>query len=222
MILAAIGILTRKGPGKERVSWQEIKNTRRRCLTAWAGRKGGTKKMGQILPASYSWSLLLLAVPLLLATMSDIRKRTIPVWCVAVMLAGGLVVAVHDGNAKASLLGLASGFAVMFAIAWMGGVGGGDVKLSAALGAWFGPGVLVVLILTGIGSFLWGAVSKIKEKRLLPWAYWYLGGIALSRQGVKGALALPTLEDTTDEAVPLSVFIAVSSALYLALLYWKG
>ena len=39
----------------------------------------------------------------------------------------------------ASFLGAAFGFLVLFLFYLMGGVGGGDVKLQAAIGAWLGP-----------------------------------------------------------------------------------
>lgn len=55
------------------------------------------------------------------------------------ILLSGLVYASSNGALKESLVGAAALFLVYFALAWfIGGVGGGDIKLAAGIGAWFG------------------------------------------------------------------------------------
>lgn len=50
-----------------------------------------------------------------------------------------------------SLEGMGLGLLLFGILAWMGGMGMGDVKLCAAIGAWVGPKQLIVaLVLTGI------------------------------------------------------------------------
>jgi prepilin peptidase CpaA len=50
-------------------------------------------------------------------------------------------------------MGLLSGFAVLFVVYTMGGVGAGDVKLMAAVGAWLGmPLTLYVFVASALAS----------------------------------------------------------------------
>ena len=63
-----------------------------------------------------------------------------------------------------SLEGLGLGALLFGILAWMGGMGMGDVKLCAAIGAWVGPKQLIfALVMTGIvGGFMavgWAAIG---------------------------------------------------------------
>jgi len=103
------------------------------------------------------------------ATVTDLRSRRIPNWLVfPFMLAG---VAVSFGPASWHGIGVAQSFeglglgALLFGIlAFMGGMGMGDVKLCAAIGAWVGPKQLIMaLVMTGvvggIMAICWAAVG---------------------------------------------------------------
>ncbi len=97
------------------------------------------------------WPTLLVLV---VATFTDLRSRRIPNWLVLPFLVAGVVVAgcLHGwpGLGK-SLEGMGLGLLLYGVLFLMGGMGAGDVKLCAALGAWIGPRQLVVaLLLTGI------------------------------------------------------------------------
>ena len=86
---------------------------------------------------SYAWWPTLAVV--IIATVTDIRSRRIPNWLVFPFLLGGLVVSTWiDGwhGLGQSLLGMLLGGLVYGVLAMMGGMGMGDVKLCAAIGAW--------------------------------------------------------------------------------------
>lgn len=105
-------------------------------------------------------------VVLVVVTFTDLRSRRIPNWIVLPFLAAGVVVAgwTHGWSGIGhSLAGLATG-AVLFGVLWfMGGMGMGDVKLAAAVGAWIGPSqLLLALVLTGIAGGI----------MVLCWAAW--------------------------------------------------
>lgn len=99
-----------------------------------------------------------LCILLLVAAWGDIRTRTIPNW-----LTGGIAVSaplwwwatgLPLWPAAAIQLGVALGAFALFAIAWrIGAMGGGDLKLIAALALWFAPllllRMLVVMALAG-------------------------------------------------------------------------
>ncbi len=91
---------------------------------------------------------------LCVATFTDLRNRRIPNWLVVPFLAAGFAVAAwfHGWHGLvASLEGAGLGLLIYGFLFWMGGMGAGDVKLCAAIGAWIGPGQLfLAVVITGM------------------------------------------------------------------------
>lgn len=93
------------------------------------------------------------------AAVIDWRTRRIPNWLNLITAIVGLGLsfqgAIHVTPAMA-LLGLLAGFVLLLPAFALGAMGGGDVKMLAAIGAWTGPmGVLLVLIVsTLVGMFI--------------------------------------------------------------------
>ena len=108
-------------------------------------------------------------IVLAVATFTDLRSRRIPNWLVLPFLVAGLAVSFgpvswHGIGIAQSLEGLGLGALLFGILAWMGGMGMGDVKLCAAIGAWVGPKQLIMaLVMTGIvGGIMaigWAAVG---------------------------------------------------------------
>jgi prepilin peptidase CpaA len=90
------------------------------------------------------------------ATITDLRSRRIPNWLVLPFLVLGPVVqGVFHGwpGVAQSLLGVFSAIAVMGIFCYMGGLGMGDLKLCAAIGAWVGPSQLfTALVMMGLAG----------------------------------------------------------------------
>jgi prepilin peptidase CpaA len=93
---------------------------------------------------------------LAVATITDMRSRRIPNWLVFPFLVAGIAV---NGWVQGwhgigqSLMGLGLGALLFGILAWMGGMGMGDVKLAAAIGAWIGPAqLLIALVVTGLAG----------------------------------------------------------------------
>jgi prepilin peptidase CpaA len=119
----------------------------------------------------------MLAIPLLLllvATICDLRTRIIPDWISIALLGWGIGAAMFSGgtfgvvgSAWVSLgvglmLGLGLG-AIFFAL---GGLGGGDVKLLAGLGAVLGPMALLnVLFWMAMAGAVFAIVAKLRGRR---------------------------------------------------------
>jgi prepilin peptidase CpaA len=103
---------------------------------------------------SITWwpTCLVLAV----ATFTDLRSRRIPNWLVfPFLLAGvGVSVAVNGWHgAEQSLAGFGLAALIFGLLFVLGGMGMGDVKLCAAIGAWIGPSQLMVaLVVTGLAG----------------------------------------------------------------------
>jgi len=101
---------------------------------------------------SIAWwpTLIVLAI----ATFTDLRSRRIPNWLVFPFLLAGIVVSgwLHGWHGIGQSMGGLGLGALLFGILFfMGGMGMGDVKLCAAVGAWIGPRqLLTALVLTGI------------------------------------------------------------------------
>ncbi|HEX5235157.1 MAG TPA: A24 family peptidase [Silvibacterium sp.] len=88
------------------------------------------------------------------ATFTDLRSRRIPNWLVLPFLISGIAVSgwLHGWSGVGhSFAGIALGGFLFGILAFMGGMGMGDVKLCAAIGAWIWPGQLITaLVFTGI------------------------------------------------------------------------
>ncbi len=101
---------------------------------------------------SIAWWPTLIVVAV--ATVTDLRSRRIPNWLVLPFLLAGIVVSgwLHGWHGIGqSLGGLGLGVLLFGVLFCMGGMGMGDVKLCAAIGAWIGPAQLVLaLVLTGL------------------------------------------------------------------------
>lgn len=93
---------------------------------------------------------------LAVATLTDLRSRRIPNWLVLPFLAAGIAVNswIHGWHGVGqSFAGFALGAAIYGLLFCLGGMGMGDVKLCAAIGAWIGPSQLMVaLVITGLAG----------------------------------------------------------------------
>ncbi len=105
---------------------------------------------------SIAWWPTVIAV--IIATVWDIRSRRIPNWLVLPFLLAGIVVSVVNqgwGGLGRSLLGILLAGLVLGILYWLGGMGMGDVKLCASIGAWIGPTQLMTaLVVMGISGGL--------------------------------------------------------------------
>lgn len=112
---------------------------------------------------SFAWwpTLIVLAV----ATFTDLRNRRIPNWLVLPFMVLGLAVSTWRSGWHGlghSSAGLGLGILLYGFLFFLGGMGAGDVKLAAAIGAWIGPSQLFfALVVTamagGVMVFFWAA-----------------------------------------------------------------
>lgn len=88
------------------------------------------------------------------ATFTDLRTRRIPNWLVFPFFGAGVVVSCwsHGWHGLGQSLSGAGLGLLLFGIFFMlGGMGAGDVKLCAAIGAWIGPyQLMIALFLTAL------------------------------------------------------------------------
>lgn len=105
------------------------------------------------------WMLAILAPAMLLASWNDYRTHRVPNWLNAALAAAGIAaqgwVWGWAGVGQA-LGGMAVGFALLFGLWLMRGMGAGDVKFMAAIGAWLGPQMTLYAVAAGgiVGGIL--------------------------------------------------------------------
>jgi len=119
---------------------------------------------------------------LLIATCTDLHSRRIPNWLVLPFMAAGFLVPAwfHGWQGFVqSLEGFALGALIYGLLSFFGGMGMGDVKLVAAIGAWIGPrqlgtAMLLTAIAGGILALGWAIVGGFKgevwKSRKIPYA----------------------------------------------------
>jgi prepilin peptidase CpaA len=96
------------------------------------------------------WSAWLVSALLVEAAIIDGLKLKVPNWLTFHLAAGGMAYATWIGGWPGlawSLGGLALGLALLMPLYLIGGMGSGDVKLLAGVGAWMGPSIV-------LGSFV--------------------------------------------------------------------
>jgi prepilin peptidase CpaA len=126
------------------------------------------------------------------AAVDDLRRRQVSNWITGTAAAAG--VACHAARAGwpglgTALAGAAAGFAVFLLFYLMGGLGAGDVKLMAGMGALIGPAAVppaaVMAALAGaaiaLGALGWSAAGGLfrRAPRPAPAAIPYAPAIAL-------------------------------------------
>jgi prepilin peptidase CpaA len=90
-------------------------------------------------PREVAWLVSLIVIE---AAVIDGRSLRVPNWLTYHFLAGGLIVAFWKGGSAlllTSLAGAGVGLLTLLPLYSIGGMGAGDVKLMAGVGAWIGP-----------------------------------------------------------------------------------
>jgi len=111
-----------------------------------------------------------------LAVLDDLRRRAISNWISGAALAAGFVLnflARGPYGAAAAAEGAALGFALLVVFYLMGGMGGGDLKLMAGLGALLGPSAVLTAAVLGaiVGAFMAaGSIMLRRSQRAIPYA----------------------------------------------------
>lgn len=162
-------------------------------------------------PFDLATQVLLLAV-LLAAAVTDVSYRKVPHWITLPAIAFGLTLAWagHDGaGLLSSVYGLLIACAVFGTAYLAGGVGGGDLKLVAAVGALKGAPFIVDAI------FWSGLVGMIMAVSVLAWRGRLGFGLrraATAAFSIRGPVELPA-DDPAAYRLPYGVAIAFGTLL---------
>ena len=122
------------------------------------------------------WQLLTglpLAAEVVILSYYDLRAGILPDRLVSILAALGVMRICWYGSWKEAIFGvlLGGGLLLLLRLLSRGGMGGGDVQFSAALGLWLGPpGILLTLLLAFVAGGLVAAVMLLSgtRRRSLP------------------------------------------------------
>ena len=124
-----------------------------------------------ISPPEIDMILLLCTVPLMWAAITDFRKRIIPDWTwIALLLIGGASAFLLAYPTPAQRIAgfLLPGICLFLLAMKYGGVGGGDIKLTAAVGFCFGlHGLAAILFFALLPACIY---AKATRQRSIPLA----------------------------------------------------
>lgn len=160
---------------------------------------------------------------LMWAVVEDFRSRRIPNALTLGLALSGLAMSLTAWGRVSpaqSLLGLMVGFALPFVFFALRAMGGGDVKLCAALGAWMGPGaVLWMLAVAALAGAVLILFQSLWQRRLaaLFRSTWMVtvNLLSLGRLGVRQVLETGPALSSSRASVPYALPIAIAAVLTL-------
>jgi|SRR5580658_1848677 prepilin peptidase CpaA len=169
-------------------------------------------------PVVFQTILLLLVV---IAAVYDIRFRRIPNWLVLAGLALGVGLNTFLSGwlgLRSSLLGMVVAFLIYFPLYLLRGMGAGDVKLMAAIGAIVGPANWFgIFIISALAGGIAAAILLLARGRLAS-SLWNIGFLFQRVLSFKAPYAREELDISSPKSVklPHGVAIAAGSVLFLA------
>lgn len=116
------------------------------------------------------------------------------------------------------LMGIGLGFALLIWVYWLGGLGAGDVKALAALGAWLGPrqtvDLFIYMALSGLGVmifFLWRRGLLLSQIRRL--GAFLMNLVLLSPTSVRFPSPSAAPHTSMGGGIPYAVALALGMAI---------
>jgi Flp pilus assembly protein protease CpaA len=156
----------------------------------------------------------------IILAITDWRNYTLPNYITLPLIILGIGYGIYLGEWKQTLLGFTIAFGIGFICLCLGGMGGGDVKMLGAIGAWMGfeAGMRILLIACVI-AFPWGIYKiakdgKLKEK-LKVWkgslSFLVTGGIIGWIKHLTSLERLPEDGTVPNIAVPFGTCLAIGT-----------
>ncbi|WP_338826481.1 A24 family peptidase [Neomoorella thermoacetica] len=151
-----------------------------------------------------TWPAWLFFLSVTLVGVTDFISHYIPNFITLPLMVAGIFYHLWAGNWVASLIGASACFLLGLVMFAHGGMGGGDVKLMAAIGAWMGLyGALAVIFVASCIGGVWGLGKLVKQGRLKERLLYLIQGAYLTFVGgIKGALTLEKIPEDINAPIP--------------------
>jgi prepilin peptidase CpaA len=178
-------------------------------------------------PGSTTVPVIIALTAALIAAVTDIWKFKVYNALTLPLLASGLIYHGLRGELTESLLGILFGFAALIALYVIGGMGAGDVKLMAAVGAWLGmPLTYYVFIASSlaagvyaIGLVLW--TRRVGETVVNLHIFWLrlssVGRYLVSEDRIENEVKR---SDRRGRIIPFGAMVAIG--IVATLLWFRG
>ena len=159
------------------------------------------------------------------AAVIDGMKLKVPNWLTFHLVLGGLGYAAWSGGSAAflwSLGGAAVGLALLLPLYAIGGMGAGDVKLLAGVGAWVGPVLTLWSFVTSavVGGVMAVAMVAWSGDMIKHWVqFQVIGHEILTVRNPAKLAAIAAERKPRMMLLPYGIPIAVGTIAYFA---WKG
>lgn len=173
-------------------------------------------------PAAVVW---LVSGILVEAAVIDGRQLRVPNWLTFHFVVGGLIYAGYAGGHEMflwSLAGAATGLVCLLPLYAIGGMGAGDVKLMAGMGAWMGPWLTFGAFITSaiVGGMFGLAMIVASGDWIHHWAMMHtIGHEILSIRNPSQLSERAGNRKKDMMLLPYGIPIAVGSIAFFA---WKG
>ena len=158
------------------------------------------------------------------AAVIDWRSRRIPNWLNLVIVIAGVGASCRGYIAvtpAVSILGIVCGFFLLFPAFALGAMGGGDVKMLAAVGAWAGPiGVLIVLIAATVAGAIIAICQAVYTGKL-P-ALLHNSGILVLNLAHARSVGADHIEQTGKSFRSIDRPLPYAVAILAGVLFWCG
>jgi prepilin peptidase CpaA len=174
-----------------------------------------------------NWSGVIAWAPLIgalvVAAMIDARQRRIPNWLTFGLMLAGLGRAAAFGSSGSlghAGLGILAGAGIPLVLYAISALGGGDVKLLAAIGAWVGAGPVVLIFMVeavlGLGIVLTQAAAQRRTGALLRNSVVIAANFAgASEIGLRNAIEAGQACQAIRRPLPFAVPVLVATLIVL-------
>lgn len=163
-------------------------------------------------------------LPSIYIAYTDIKYYIIKHIITIPMIICGLAYSYLMGDFIGGLIGASVGFILMLIMALKGGIGGGDIWYTTALGAWLGIGNIFYVILIGSALAFAGGLYKYYQKGILKTKLKEIKSklvLLLIFRDIKkaGFKELPEENDSKEnvsvDIVPFGFYLAISAILFI-------